>query len=75
MTLSIQSLHPIFAASVEGVDLRVDLAPSVAAEIEAAMDRFGVLVFPGQDIRRRPADGVRPEFRPAGSRDGDGRCP
>jgi alpha-ketoglutarate-dependent 2,4-dichlorophenoxyacetate dioxygenase len=48
--MRITPLHPQFFARVEGVDLRRPLTPAVAAEIEAAMDRHAVLVFPGQDI-------------------------
>ena len=50
MTLRFTQLHPVFVAEAEGVDLRQPLTPHQAAEIEAAMDRFGVLVFRGQDI-------------------------
>lgn len=50
MALRITPLHPFFFAEVSGVDLRHKLAPGVAAEIEAAMDRHAVLVFRGQDI-------------------------
>ena len=50
MDLRFKPLHPAFAAEVEGVDLRAPLPPGQAADIEAAMDRFGILVFPGQDI-------------------------
>lgn len=37
-----------FVAEANGVDLRQPLPPSVAAAIEAAMDRYAVLIFPGQ---------------------------
>ncbi len=50
MELRLKPLHGTFAAEVEGIDLRAPLPPGQAAEIEAAMDRFAVLVFPGQDI-------------------------
>jgi alpha-ketoglutarate-dependent 2,4-dichlorophenoxyacetate dioxygenase len=43
-------LHPVFAARCEGLDLRQALTPAQAAAIEAAMDRYAVLVFPGQRI-------------------------
>ena len=43
-------LHPRFAARVEGADLTRPLSPAAAAAIEAAMDRFAVLVFPAQAI-------------------------
>ena len=50
MDLRFKPLHPAFAAEVDGGDLRAPLPPGQAADIEAAMDRFGILVFPGQDI-------------------------
>jgi alpha-ketoglutarate-dependent 2,4-dichlorophenoxyacetate dioxygenase len=43
-------LHPLFAAEVRGVDLRVTPGPAVIAEIEAAMNQYAVVVLPGQDI-------------------------
>ncbi len=50
MELRFKPLHGAFFAEVEGADLRAPLPPGQAADIEAAMDRFGVLVFPRQDI-------------------------
>jgi alpha-ketoglutarate-dependent 2,4-dichlorophenoxyacetate dioxygenase len=50
MTLRFTPLHPLFAAEVEGVDLRRPLPPETAAELERAMDRYAVLVFRGQEI-------------------------
>jgi alpha-ketoglutarate-dependent 2,4-dichlorophenoxyacetate dioxygenase len=50
MTLNFSPLHPIFAALAEGIDLRSPLAAAAACEIEAAMDRYAVLVFRGQDL-------------------------
>jgi alpha-ketoglutarate-dependent 2,4-dichlorophenoxyacetate dioxygenase len=46
--LTITPLHDRFAGRAEGLDLRKPLAPAQIAEIEAAMDRYAVLVFPGQ---------------------------
>lgn len=43
-------LTPVFGARVEGADLRRPLTPEEARELEAAMDRHAVLVFPAQDI-------------------------
>ena len=48
MTLKITALHPFIGARAEGVDLRRPLAPELTIQIEAAMDRHAVLVFPGQ---------------------------
>ena len=50
MSLSIRQIHPVFVGEVSEVDLRKPLTRSEAADIEAAMDRYGVLVFPGQNI-------------------------
>ncbi len=50
MALRITSLHPLIGARAEGVDLSRPLDRDEAAQIEAAMDRHAVLVFPGQQI-------------------------
>jgi alpha-ketoglutarate-dependent 2,4-dichlorophenoxyacetate dioxygenase len=47
-TLRITPLHPLFAARAEGLDLRHPLNAAEVAAITAAMDRYAVLVFPGQ---------------------------
>ena len=49
-SFSCKSLHPLFAAEVEGVDLRAAVDGLLAAEVEAAMDRYAVLVFRGQEL-------------------------
>ena len=43
-------LHPLFAARVEGLDLRRPLTPSEARWVEDRMDEHAVLVFSGQEI-------------------------
>lgn len=53
MTISItpmEAARPDFAGLVGGIDLRQPLRPEERAAIESGMDRFGVLVFRGQDI-------------------------
>jgi alpha-ketoglutarate-dependent 2,4-dichlorophenoxyacetate dioxygenase len=50
MALRITPLHPHLGAGGEGVDLREPLGAGLARQIEAAMDRHAVLVFPGQDL-------------------------
>ena len=50
MAISIRQIHPIFVGEVGGVDLRRPLSADEVAAIEAGMDRYAVLVFPGQDI-------------------------
>src|SRR4030088_588224 len=50
MTVSIRQLHPHFFGEVSGVDLRNPLTPQEAADIEAGMDKYAVLLFRNQDI-------------------------
>jgi len=50
MPLSFTPLHPLFAVRADGIDLRDPLNGATACEIEAAMDRYAVLAFRGQDI-------------------------
>jgi alpha-ketoglutarate-dependent 2,4-dichlorophenoxyacetate dioxygenase len=48
LTLQFAQLHPLFVAEVRGVDVARPLEASVLAELTAAVDRYGVLVFRGQ---------------------------
>ena len=50
MAISIEPVRGDFAGIVHGVDCRQPLPPATVAAIEAGMDRFAVLVFPGQDF-------------------------
>lgn len=53
MALSIAPANPArpdFVGAVSGIDLRQPISAGTAAEIEAGMDRFAVLVFHGQQI-------------------------
>src|ERR1700748_2567396 len=50
MAISIRQIHKHFVGEVSGVDLRKPLTRDEAAEIEAGMDKYAVLVFHGQDI-------------------------
>jgi alpha-ketoglutarate-dependent 2,4-dichlorophenoxyacetate dioxygenase len=50
MPLTARPLHPVFAAEVTGVDLRVAPGATLRREIEAAMDRYAVTCLPGQFI-------------------------
>ena len=45
MRLTLTPLHPVFAAECSGIDISRPVAPEIAAAIEAAMDRYAVLVF------------------------------
>ncbi len=46
----IQAANPAFAGEVSGLDLRQPLSPADATAIHDGMNRYGVLVFHGQDI-------------------------
>jgi alpha-ketoglutarate-dependent 2,4-dichlorophenoxyacetate dioxygenase len=50
MGLQVRPLHPLFAGEAAGVDLRRPLGEDAVRAIEQAMDRYGVLVFPGQPL-------------------------
>ena len=50
MGISIEQVGPGFVGRVSGVDARLPLGPEDVAAIERGMDRFAVLVFPGQEI-------------------------
>ena len=50
MTLQIHPLHPVFVGEVSGIDLSKPITPGQAQQIEAGMDRYGVLVFHDQRI-------------------------
>ncbi len=50
MTIPVQPLNPSFVAEVGGVDLRQKLDPDTVAALEAAINRFAVLVFHDQFI-------------------------
>ena len=48
--LNITPLHPLFAARVEGVDASREIAAPVMAALRDALDRYAVLVLPGQHL-------------------------
>ena len=50
MPLSIRQLHPAIAGEVTGIDITKPLTPQEAAAVEAGMDKYAVLVFPGQNL-------------------------
>ena len=50
VAIAITPLHPFIGARAEGIDLRRPLTRDEASQVEAAMDRHAVLVFPGQDL-------------------------
>ncbi|MEY9653091.1 alpha-ketoglutarate-dependent taurine dioxygenase [Bradyrhizobium ottawaense] len=62
MTIAIRQLQKHFVGEVSGLDLRKPLTEVEAREVEAAMDKYAVLVFHDQDITRRAADGLCAEL-------------
>src|SRR5207253_3388627 len=50
MPLSIRPLHPAIAGEVTGIDIAKPLKAEEVAAIEAGMDQYAVLVFPGQQL-------------------------
>src|SRR6202023_2448332 len=50
MTIEVTPLHPNLGAEVRGVDLTRPMMPEIFAEIEAAFNRHGILIFPEQPV-------------------------
>jgi alpha-ketoglutarate-dependent 2,4-dichlorophenoxyacetate dioxygenase len=50
MAITVTPLHPTLGAELRGVDLTRPIAAEVFAEIEAAFNRYGILVFPEQPV-------------------------
>jgi alpha-ketoglutarate-dependent 2,4-dichlorophenoxyacetate dioxygenase len=50
MPLSIRPLTPAIGGEVTGIDISKPLKPQEVAAIEAGMDKYAVLVFPGQNL-------------------------
>src|SRR5215471_13523024 len=50
MAIAVTPLHPTLGAEVRGVDLTRPVMPEVFTKIDAAFNRYGILVFPGQPV-------------------------
>jgi alpha-ketoglutarate-dependent 2,4-dichlorophenoxyacetate dioxygenase len=50
MPLTIRPITPAIAGEVTGIDIIKPLTPAEVAAIEAGMDKYAVLVFPGQQL-------------------------
>jgi alpha-ketoglutarate-dependent 2,4-dichlorophenoxyacetate dioxygenase len=50
MAIELTPLHPTLGAALRGVDLTRPMGPQIFAEIDAAFNRYGILVFPGQRV-------------------------
>jgi alpha-ketoglutarate-dependent 2,4-dichlorophenoxyacetate dioxygenase len=50
LTITIKQLHPLFCAEIGGVDTGAPIDDASFAEIRAALDEYGVLVFHDQSL-------------------------
>ena len=50
MAATIKQIHPTFVGEVSGVDITKSLSKEDVATIQAGIDRYGVLVFHGQNL-------------------------
>ncbi|MBX9700923.1 MAG: TauD/TfdA family dioxygenase [Acetobacteraceae bacterium] len=64
MALQLRQLHPLFAAEASGFDMRRPLTPEQVAEVNAAMDRYAVLVFRGQAMEQEEQVAMARQFGP-----------
>lgn len=74
MAISIRPINPRrddFVAELTGIDIAAGVSKEVAAEIEAAMDRYAVLVIPGQDITDDQQYAFSQHFGPMETATGD----
>ncbi|MBI3375130.1 MAG: TauD/TfdA family dioxygenase [Betaproteobacteria bacterium] len=64
MTLALTPLHPLFAAEAGGVDLKKPLDAHAIGQIEAAMDRYALLVFRDQPLDQDEQVALARQFGP-----------
>ena len=64
MILDLKPLHPLFGAQADGVDLRRPLDAVTVAEIDSAMDQFGLLVFRQQPLSQAEQVAFSKQFGP-----------
>lgn len=67
MSLMLKPLHPLFAAEASGVDMRRPLDDATIAAIDAAMDRYAVLVFRDQPMSEEEQVACARQFGPLDS--------
>ncbi|MGB7301376.1 MAG: TauD/TfdA family dioxygenase [Burkholderiaceae bacterium] len=48
--MKLTALHPVFAARIDGINLRHPLSPAMVARIHQGMNDYAVLVFRDQDL-------------------------
>jgi alpha-ketoglutarate-dependent 2,4-dichlorophenoxyacetate dioxygenase len=64
MPISIRQIHPVFVGEVTGVDLTKPLSKNEVAALEAGMDKYAVLVIPGQRITDEQQQAFSRNFGP-----------
>jgi alpha-ketoglutarate-dependent 2,4-dichlorophenoxyacetate dioxygenase len=64
MSITISELTPGFVGEVAGIDITQVLTPAQAAELEAGMDRYAVLVFHGQPFTDEQQKAFSTNFGP-----------
>ncbi|WP_149541169.1 TauD/TfdA dioxygenase family protein [Siccirubricoccus phaeus] len=64
MPLELRPLHPLFVAEARGLDLSRPLAAAELAAVTAAMDKYAVLVFPGQRLSETEQTAFAGQFGP-----------
>ena len=64
MAISIRQLTPVLAGEVTGIDITKPLLKDDVAAIEAGMDRYAVLVFPGQQLTDEQQQAFSRNFGP-----------
>jgi alpha-ketoglutarate-dependent 2,4-dichlorophenoxyacetate dioxygenase len=64
MSIAISELTPGFVGEVAGIDITQPLTPAQAAELEAGMDRYAVLVFHGQPFTDEQQKAFSTNFGP-----------
>ena len=62
--LTLRQLHPLFAAEATGIDMTRPLSAEQVAAVTAAMDRYAVLVFPGQAMEQEQQVAMSRQFGP-----------
>lgn len=70
MAISISTLHPLFAARVDGVDLSRPVDPADFAAIQAALGEYAVLVFQGPTLTPEEQATFASRFGPLESQNG-----
>ncbi|MSP96361.1 MAG: TauD/TfdA family dioxygenase [Betaproteobacteria bacterium] len=64
MALALKPLHPLFAAEASGVDLRQPLDAGTIGAIDAAMDKYALLVFRDQPLDEAEQIACAKQFGP-----------